>query len=103
LERLAVIMKALSNETRLEIVSMLIGGGELCECEIVAALGITQSKASRHLRELTIAGLVSTRRRAVWIYFSLPEEMDAEAESLLEALKPFMRAPSPVEASTCCQ
>ena len=57
MEELTLIFKALSDETRLRIVKLL-EKGELCVCDIVAALDIVQPKASFHLGVLKEAGLV---------------------------------------------
>jgi len=70
---LASIHKALSDETRLTMLGLLVTEGELCVCDFVAVLGITQSKASRHLRHLVNAGLLQDRREAVWVHFRLAE------------------------------
>jgi ArsR family transcriptional regulator len=95
------VLKALSNTTRFEIAAMLVKHGELCECEIADALAITQSKASRHLRELSSAGLVRGSRRGVWIYFSIDGSIDKETAGLLEALGPFMERLPSRPASKC--
>lgn len=44
-------------------------------CEIVDALRITQPSASKSLSSLKAAGLVSDRRDANWIYYSLSYDM----------------------------
>jgi ArsR family transcriptional regulator len=48
----ARFFKSLSDETRLKILWLLSGTEELCVCDVMDVLGITQSKASRHLRHL---------------------------------------------------
>lgn len=110
MEDIVRILKALSNPTRFEITAMLRKRGELCECEIADALEITQSKASRHLRELSFAGLLKSRRRGLWIYFSIDGSIDGETAGLLEALVPFMEKLPPrpgggcgcEESASCC-
>jgi ArsR family transcriptional regulator, arsenate/arsenite/antimonite-responsive transcriptional repressor len=79
--------KALSDETRLQIVAMLMEQDELCVCDFVGALGITQSRASRHLRYLYNAGLVEDRRETVWMHYRLSRDMDAEQKVLLDAFR----------------
>ncbi|MHC4198059.1 MAG: ArsR/SmtB family transcription factor [Planctomycetota bacterium] len=71
------LFKALSDETRLRILRLLAKGGELCVCDLVAALDITQSKASRHLIYLKHVGLVKDRREGLWSYYSLVRPRDA--------------------------
>ena len=59
---LLAVFKALSEETRLRIVKLL-EGGELCVCDLVAALDMSQPKVSFHLNVLKEAGLVRDRSR----------------------------------------
>lgn len=66
------IFKALSDETRLRILKLL-EEGELCVCEIVAALNIVQPKISFHLRMLKKAGLVKDVRHGKWTHYSLDD------------------------------
>ena len=49
---------------------------ELCVCDIVETLNITQTKASRHLQYLKNAGLVEDRKSAQWVYYSMAEISD---------------------------
>jgi len=72
MEELSIIFKALSDETRLRIVKLL-EQGELCVCEIVAALGIVQPKASFHLGVLREAKFIKDRKEGKWIHYSLNE------------------------------
>ena len=58
----AQFFKVLADEARLKIIWLLFHHEELCVCDIMAALGITQSKASRHLATLKHAGLVTDRK-----------------------------------------
>jgi ArsR family transcriptional regulator len=67
----AQLFKALADETRLKILWLLMGQVELCVCDIMGVLGITQSKASRHLRYLFNAGLVTDRREGLWMYYRI--------------------------------
>ncbi len=72
MRELSTIFKALSDETRLRIVKLL-EKGELCVCDIVAALDIVQPKASFHLGVLKEAGLIRDRKQGKWIHYSLNE------------------------------
>ena len=65
------IFKALSDETRLWIISLLIHG-ELCVCYLENILKATQSKISGHLSYLNNSGFVSDRRENVLTYYSIP-------------------------------
>ena len=66
----AVIFKALADETRLRILLLLLDG-ELCVCEIIAALELPQSTVSRHLAYLKRTGWVRDRKQGVWMYYRL--------------------------------
>jgi len=70
MEKLLDALKALSDETRLRILNLLYEK-ELCVCDIMETLQITQAKASRHLIYLKNAGLVKDRKHAQWVYYSL--------------------------------
>ena len=63
-------MKALSDETRLRIMKVLLER-ECCVCEIMQALDISQSRASRNLRILQDTGFLKLRRDGVWIVYSV--------------------------------
>jgi ArsR family transcriptional regulator len=87
MRKIAELFKALSEETRLEIMALLSIGGELCVCDFEGVLGISQSKSSRHLRYLYNAGLVLNRREGKWMYYRLPEAPATACAQLLEALE----------------
>ncbi len=70
---LVAVFKALSDETRLRIIKLL-EEGELCVCDIVAALDIVQPKVSFHLSALKEAGLIKDRKQGRWIHYSLNEK-----------------------------
>jgi len=67
----ARLFKSLADETRLQILWLLMAKEELCVCDIMGVLGITQSKASRHLRYLYHLGWVNDRREGVWMNYRL--------------------------------
>ncbi len=72
MKELSSIFKALSDETRLRIVKLL-ENGELCVCHIVAAVDMSQSRISFHLKILKDAGLVKDRREGRWMRYRLNE------------------------------
>jgi ArsR family transcriptional regulator len=99
------LFKALSDETRLKIAALLFKK-ELCVCQIEAALGISQTKASRHLAILRHVGLLKTRRDGLWIYYTL-EEPDDEFErnlfkNLSEALSSELLSMKELANKTTC-
>jgi ArsR family transcriptional regulator len=64
------IYKALSEETRLRILKLL-ENGELCVCDIVAALDTIQPKVSFHLSTLKDAGLIKDRKQGKWVHYRM--------------------------------
>jgi DNA-binding transcriptional ArsR family regulator len=70
MDKLIDVLKALSDETRLRILNLLYQK-ELCVCDIMETLQISQAKASRHLIYLKNAGLVKDRKYAQWAYYSI--------------------------------
>ncbi|WP_374710079.1 metalloregulator ArsR/SmtB family transcription factor [Halomonas koreensis] len=49
--------------------------GELCVCELTAALELSQPKVSRHLAQLRRCGLLGDRRAGQWVHYSLAEDL----------------------------
>jgi len=64
--------KALADETRLRILSLL-EVREMCVCEIMVALDLTQPTASHHLGLLENAGLVRDRKEGKWVFYSIAD------------------------------
>lgn len=83
---LASVHKALGDETRLRIVNLLAHRGELCVCDVETILGVSQSKASRHLTYLKHAGVVTDRRDRTWVYYRLLRT-DAVLEAAIREIK----------------
>lgn len=81
----AQLFKALSEEPRLRIIALLLGG-ERCVCDLMAVLKLPQSTVSRHLAYLRNTGLVENRRLGTWMYYRLAEMSDPLAVELLKLL-----------------
>jgi len=64
--------KALADETRLRILRLL-EVREMCVCEVMVALGLTQPTASHHLGILENAGLVKDRKEGKWVFYSIAD------------------------------
>jgi ArsR family transcriptional regulator len=86
-ENLSYCFKALSEETRLEILGLMFRYGALCGCEVEEFLDLSQSAASRHLRTLRRTGLVEDHRDNQWVYYRLAEPADDAHASLLAFLR----------------
>ncbi|MCZ8511940.1 metalloregulator ArsR/SmtB family transcription factor [Paenibacillus filicis] len=77
------MFKLLGDKTRLTIVALL-KEKELCVCDIVGAVGISQPGVSQHLRKLKDGGLVNEQRKGQWIYYSLSLDDKPYVKELLE-------------------
>ncbi|MPY86370.1 MAG: metalloregulator ArsR/SmtB family transcription factor [Luteitalea sp.] len=85
LERVAELLTALAEPTRLRILALL-KDGEVCVCHIHESLKIPQPKASRHLAYLRRSRLVFTRREGLWVHYRLAEDLQAPLRQVLDAV-----------------
>jgi len=80
------VLKILSDETRLKIICLL-AQNELCVCELMEALRMSQSRISNHLRVLRDTGIIHSRREGKWIFYYLaPDKMDKVVWGIIEAV-----------------
>ncbi len=87
MRNLVKVFRALSDETRIRILKVLLER-ECCVCEVMQALGISQSRASRNLGILEDAGFVKSRRDRLWIVYSIDGQMvSSYVASLIEMLR----------------
>ncbi|MDH5364665.1 MAG: metalloregulator ArsR/SmtB family transcription factor, partial [Dehalococcoidia bacterium] len=87
MRELVKVFRALSDETRIRILKALLER-ECCVCEIMQALDITQSRASRNLGILEGAGFVKSRREGLWIVYSISKQtMNSYVAALIEVLR----------------
>jgi DNA-binding transcriptional ArsR family regulator len=64
------VFKALADSIRLRILGLL-SSREMCVCEVMVALDLTQPTASHHLRILENVGLVKDRKEGKWVFYSI--------------------------------
>jgi ArsR family transcriptional regulator, arsenate/arsenite/antimonite-responsive transcriptional repressor len=79
-------MKSLSEDTRLRIVNILLVR-ECCVCEVMQALEISPTRASRNLTMLYDAGFLKMRKEGLWSLYSLDREMPGYLMKLVEAVE----------------
>lgn len=69
-EELASLFKALADPVRLRLYSRIAAtAGETCVCDL-GDFGVSQPTVSHHLRKLREAGLITSKRRGTWVYYS---------------------------------
>ncbi|MCU1736081.1 MULTISPECIES: metalloregulator ArsR/SmtB family transcription factor [unclassified Pseudomonas] len=78
------LFKCLADETRSRIVLLVAREGELCVCELTAALELSQPKISRHLAQLRQGGLLADRRQGQWVFYRLHPELPQWVSALLQ-------------------
>lgn len=87
MRELVKVYKALSDESRLRALN-LIWERECCVCEVMQALEISQSKASRILSALYDVGILKLRKDGLWSLYSLDwDGMDTHLKDILEATR----------------
>ena len=82
--------KALSDETRLRIMNLLLER-ECCVCEVMQALQISQTRASRNLSALHDAGFLKLHKDGLWSIYSIDEQdMDEYMIGLVDSVRKAM-------------
>lgn len=79
------ILKAISEPTRLTIINML-SCKEMCARSLLKGLSITQPTLSHHMKVLTDCGLVSGRKEATWMYYTINKERAEQFHRYIETL-----------------
>lgn len=78
-------LKALADPVRLRLFSAIAShaGGEACVCDISGGIDVSQPTVSHHLKVLRDAGLLTSQRRASWVYYAVVPEALGELSALL--------------------
>lgn len=78
-----IFYKSLADDTRLRCLLLLESHGELCVCELMAALKQSQPKISRHLAQLRENGLLTGERSGQWVFYRLSPDLPAWCRAVL--------------------
>lgn len=78
-----VFFKCLADETRLKSVLLIKQKKELCVCELMSALELSQPKVSRHLAQLKKLGLLTDRRQGQWVFYSINPDLPKWCRNVL--------------------
>jgi ArsR family transcriptional regulator, arsenate/arsenite/antimonite-responsive transcriptional repressor len=87
MKELIRIFEILGDETRLRIMKILLEKEGLCVCEIIQALGTSQTRVSKHLRILKDAGLVKSKKKGLWVHYSINKNSSKNIKEVLLLLK----------------
>jgi ArsR family transcriptional regulator, arsenate/arsenite/antimonite-responsive transcriptional repressor len=90
---LAGVFKALSDPVRLRLLSLIAShdGGEACVCDLTPTFEVSEPTISHHLKVLREAGLVTSERRASWVYYRVVPDALTGLSQLLDATSTSMR------------
>lgn len=103
--------KCLADDTRLKSLLLISLEQELCVCDLMDKLQLSQPKVSRHLAELRKCGILADERRGKWVFYRLHPQLPQWAKDVLrstaaqagEYLAPCFSNHSADEAvSDCC-
>ena len=82
---IALRLKALADPVRIKLMSILLtaDAGEICTCDLAAAVNLAESTTSHHLGQLKKAGMVAATRRGMNVYYAArPDCLDALRHTL---------------------
>jgi ArsR family transcriptional regulator len=87
---IAAKLKALSDPVRLRLLSLIAShaGGEACVCDVSREFDVTQPTISHHLRVLKEAGLLTSQRRASWVYYAVVPDALGDLAAVLSVTDP---------------
>ena len=87
------ILKALTDETRLELLSLLRHGEELCGCDFERIFNKSQSTISRHLKKLQESNLIESRKDGVKVMYKIKDphvfKLLANLDNLIKRIQKF--------------
>ena len=101
----SVLLKAIGEPIRLQILDIL-SNGEMCACDILPNLPISQPTLSHHMKALTKSGWVVARKKATWMYYSINQETVQTMYQYmidLTAQKPDASDRIVKNSCTCCE
>lgn len=89
------LLHALTDKTRLEILSLLRHGEELCSCDLEKTIDKSQSTLSRHLKKLTEADIISARKEGVKVLYKIKDphiyKLIANIDNLIKRNEKFQK------------
>jgi ArsR family transcriptional regulator, arsenate/arsenite/antimonite-responsive transcriptional repressor len=93
-----LLLQAAADPTRLAMLRMLSGDGEVCACDFTTCCDLSQPTVSHHLKVLREAGWIEYERRGTWLYYRLRPDAVARFRQVAGDIE-RMGAPMPVTAS----
>lgn len=79
-------LKALADENRLTLLSCM-KNGEVCVCDFVDVLQISQPAVSQQLKKLKDVGIIQERKEGTWKYYRLTAELSPVVQAVVDTLQ----------------
>lgn len=87
-DEISQLLKVVSDSNRLKLLACL-KQGELCACDFVDVLNISQPAVSQQLKKLKDSGIISERKDGTWRFYRLNENQEPYIQSILDHLNPI--------------
>lgn len=86
MELLEKQLKAMADQNRLTLLACM-KNGEVCVCDFVEVLGISQPAVSQQLKKLKDAGIVVERKEGTWKYYRLANDLPQVVKAVIETIE----------------
>lgn len=83
-----LLLSALADPTRLEILRQLAGSAEVCACDFTSCCDVSQPTVSHHLKVLRDAGVVTSERRGNWVFYRIAPNLIERLSGIAQTLVP---------------
>jgi ArsR family transcriptional regulator, arsenate/arsenite/antimonite-responsive transcriptional repressor len=83
-----VLLAALADPTRMEIMRELAGQPEVCACDFTSCCSVSQPTVSHHLKVLRDAGAVTSERRGNWVFYQIAPNLTERLARIAQGLAP---------------
>lgn len=79
-------LKAMADKNRLTLLACM-KNGEVCVCDFVEVLSISQPAVSQQLKKLKDAGIILERKAGTWKYYRLAEDLPTVVKAVVDSLE----------------
>ena len=86
MEQLEKQLKALADKNRLTLLACM-KNGEVCVCDFVEKLGISQPAVSQQLKKLKDAGIILERKSGTWKHYRINDELSPVVQAVLNEIE----------------
>jgi ArsR family transcriptional regulator len=90
MKNVAKLMQLFSDETRLRLL-MLLARRELCVCQLMSVLGVSQPLVSRNLSLMSGFGLLTERRDGKLVFYHLRKDLPQPAKRVITIVRGELR------------